>query len=994
MSDSSVLVIGGGIAGIQSSLDLANAGAHVYLVEKSPFLGGRMAQLFKTFPTNDCSTCIEAPLIVEAHRHPNIDVLVDSEVLKVSGKAGNFKVKVLKRPRYVHDNCTSCGDCFDVCPEMVPNEFDVGLKVRKAIYLPFPQAVPSTYVVDRELCLNKGHVIACEKCLEVCQVENCIDFEMKPEELDIGVASIVVACGGSVLDPTALEIYGYGNYENVISNMEFERLVSASGPTDGDLVEPEAMTHPKRIVFVLCAGSRDVNFQGYCSRVCCMNSIKEALLAKEHLKDVDITLLYMDIRSFGKGFEEYYNRAKEEGIHFVRGKAAEVRKENGNLVIRVENTETGKIEDMETDMVVLTPPLLPAENIADLAKILGLKLDENGFLKPDQVNVLPLHGTKEGIFLCGVATGPKDIADSVAEASGAASGALSYVKEKSHPSVEIPEKGGEGEPRIGVFVCHCGNNIAGVVDVVGVAGYAEGLKNVAHAEDMLFACADSTIEQIIETIKEKGLNRVIVAACSPQTHGDLFMDALIKAGLNPYLFEMANIRNQCSWVHSNEPEKATEKSKTLVRMSVARANLSEPLIGEKSSVTKSALVIGGGIAGITAALDLDAQGIDVILVEKEKEVGGRLRELHKLSPEGVEASKVLKQKLGELKKSNVKVMTSSEVEDVKGYVGNFQVTIKSEKGEEELEFGAIILAIGSDLYQPKEFGYGEYENVITNLELEEQLNKGGLENKTVTFIQCVGARNDEYPGCSRYCCETATHQAAQVAEKCKVNFLYKDMRTFGKGAEENYKIASEKGARFFRFVDDPEFDGKDVKVKDVFSGMELALATDLLVLSVAMRPNVETVEKLVEMMKVPLSEDGFLMEKHVKLGPVESTIAGVYLAGCAAGPKRIDETVASASGAAAKAAALLSRDEILVSPIVAFVKEDNCRWCGRCLEVCPYSAIDIVEVEGGKVARVNAAMCTGCGACVVECPTSAMTIRGFKDEQIEAEIDAMMEEAA
>ncbi|UCD91730.1 MAG: CoB--CoM heterodisulfide reductase iron-sulfur subunit A family protein, partial [Methanobacteriota archaeon] len=349
MSDSSVLVIGGGIAGIQASLDLANAGAHVYLVEKSPFLGGRMAQLFKTFPTNDCSTCIEAPLIVEAHRHPNIDVLVVSELLGVTGKAGDFKVTVLKRPRFVHDNCTSCGDCFDACPEMVPNEFDVGLKVRKAIYLPFPQAVPSVYVIDRELCLNKDHVIACEKCLEACQVKDCIDFEMKPEELDLGVTSIIVACGGSVLDPTALEIYGYGKHENVISNMEFERLVSASGPTDGDLVELEGMAHPNRITFILCAGSRDANYQGYCSRVCCMNSIKEALLAKEHLKDVEITLLYMDIRSFGKGFEEYYNRAKEEGIKFVRGTASEVRKENDNLVIRVENTESGQIEDMETD---------------------------------------------------------------------------------------------------------------------------------------------------------------------------------------------------------------------------------------------------------------------------------------------------------------------------------------------------------------------------------------------------------------------------------------------------------------------------------------------------------------------------------------------------------------------------------------------------------------------------------------------------------------------
>jgi heterodisulfide reductase subunit A len=446
--------------------------------------------------------------------------------------------------------------------------------------------------------------------------------------------------------------------------------------------------------------------------------------------------------------------------------------------------------------------------------------------------------------------------------------------------------------------------------------------------------------------------------------------------------------------HSDEPERATEKSKTLIRMSVARANLAEPLMAEKSSVTKSALVVGGGIAGLTAALDLSSQGIDVTLIEKEEELGGRLRELHKLSPEGIEASKLLAQKMKDLLKSNVTTMTSATLEDVKGYIGSFQATIKSLEGETTKVFGAIILAIGAELYEPIEYGYEEHDNVITNLELEKMMESGPIEGKTVSFIQCVGARNEEYPGCSRYCCEVATHQVAQLAEKNKVNFLYKDMRTFGKGAEENYKLASERGVRFFRWTEPPEFDGNEVKVQDVFSDMTLALPTDLLVLSVAMRPNKETVDKLVELLKVPLSEEGFLMEKHVKLGPVESNIAGVFLAGCAAGPKRLDEAVSSASGAAAKAAALLSQDEILVSPIVAFVQEDNCRWCAKCSEVCPYSAIDIVEIEGGKVARVNAAMCTGCGACVVECPTKAMILKGFKDEQIEAQIDAMMGELA
>jgi heterodisulfide reductase subunit A len=778
-----VAVIGGGIAGIQAALDLAGASAHVYLIEKSPSLGGRMAQLDKTFPTNDCSICILSPKLVEAERHPEIEILVNSEVVECKGKPGNFKLKVLKRARYIHEEkCTGCGSCVEKCPKKIPNEFDMGMKNRKAIYVPFPQSVPLIYTIDKEHCIyfEKGKCRLCEKSCK----SGAVDFEQEDEERILSVGSIIVATGYDQFDPTQIGEYGYAQNKNVITALEFERMLSASGPTEGRIFRPSDEKVPKSLTFIQCAGSRDENYKPYCSRVCCMYALKEAMLAREHESSIkEVNILYMDIRAFGKGFEEYYTRCRDEAdVNFIRGRVSEILEmnEDGDLTLRYEDTEKGELDEIKTDLVVLSAALTPRASNAELAGALGIPLDDNGFFKERQINSAPTATEKEGVFICGCAQGPKDIPDSISQASCASAEALSYVdkrilKKVSKPEEEIvDETEAQKEPRIGVFVCNCGINIGGVIDVESVAKFAKKLPGVVEAQHNLFTCSESTQTKMAEAIKKHDLNRIIVAACTPRTHEPLFRDTCSKAGLNQYLFEMANVREHCSWVHSHDKKKATEKAKELVEMAVARAKLLRPLSSKTVDIEQRALVIGGGIAGIQAAVDLSNQNIKTYLVEKTSKLGGRLNELGKLSPSNIKSSDLLKEKLAILKSSDVQVFTDTEISNIDGFVGNFDVKLheKAKKGKEkehEIKVGAIIIAIGSEIYEPKGmFHFGKYKNVITNQELEKRIVKGefkGKKNKTFTFILCVGAREVEgNTSCSRYCCQVGIKQAIELME--------------------------------------------------------------------------------------------------------------------------------------------------------------------------------------------------------------------------------------
>ena len=988
MSDA-VLVIGGGIAGVQAALDLAKAGAHVYLVESSPVIGGKMAALDKNFPTMDCSICIEAPKLSEVMQNKNITVITLGEVVEVSGEAGNFRVKVLQKPRFVTDECTRCGDCVPACPIVLKNEFDVGMGARKAIYLPFDQAEPGTYVVDINNCLNEPpNFLPCNRCVEACGPK-CIDFNMKPQVHELNVGAIIVATGIELFDASLIPEYSYGRHPDILTAMELERLLQSSGPSRGEVIKPSDHSHPHRIAFILCVGSRDRRFYNFCSRVCCMYSIKQALQLVDHgIKDV--TIFYMDIRAYGKGFDEMYERARRSGVRFVRSRPGRIMPNGSGIEVVYDDTVSGELRREVFDMVVLATALIPPEPLKRLASTLGIELAEDGFIKVREIGGDFIATTRPGIYACGGASGPKDIPDSVTEASAAAAYALTHLTALNPPIEEVEEKiDASGEPRVGVFVCHCGSNIAGVVDVKEVVAKAREMPYVVHAEDQRFSCSGAGTRHIEEMIREKRLNRVVVASCSPKTHGPVFMRACARAGLNPYLLEMANIRNLNSWVHKEQPSEATAKAIDLTAMAVQKAIRLTPVKKLHTPVVQRALVIGGGVAGITAATALARLGFETHLVEKENELGGMLRFLGEIAPTGVDAKKFLAEKIEELKRAGAIIHLGTEVREISGFVGNYRATLTDGT---EIDVGAVIIATGGKPHRPEI----RYENgkprVMTLIEYETAGELDGAEN--ITFIGCIGSRNQKR-GCSRYCCQTMIYHALKLrSEGRKVAVVVKDVRTYSRYAEELYRQAAHQGVRFIRV--DPEKPMEEqisignggVSVHDILAGASINIPTDVAVLATAIDP----IEELsaAQQLRVSKDSEGFFLELHPKLGPVEAITQGVFLAGVAQGPKDVRESVSQALAAAAKAAAILSSPYLEKEPFIPVIDPNKCTKCMRCASVCPFGAI---RGELRKWIEVVPGLCQGCGACVAECNVEgAITIPGFTDEQIMAQIDAALAE--
>jgi len=998
-----VLVAGGGAAGIQAALDLAEMGLKVFLLDESNAIGGNMAKLDKTFPTNDCSLCILSPKLVAAGRHPNIQLMMKSEIIGLSGSAGRFKVKIKKEPRYViEERCVGCGACAEECPVKVPNEFDMKKGMRKAIYIPYPQAVPMKYAIDRERCLyfKTGKCLLCTK---VCQTD-AIDHKQTSEEVDIEVGAILLAPGFELFDCTIKTEYGYGKFPNVVSNMEFERMLSASGPTKGHLERPSDKAVPKRIGFIQCVGSRDEQTGNtYCSSYCCMAALKEAVIAKEHLGELDAHIYFMDTRAFGKEFEEYLHRAENEyGVVIHRNnRISNVEQlEDRSLLLRYH--EEAEIREQKFDMVILSAGAGPPVNAGKLAKVLGVEQNRFGFCETEDFT--PMDTNAPGIYVCGMFSGPKDIPDSIAQASGAAGKIAALLADSRGTMVathEFPvesEVAGQ-EPRIGVFVCHCGINIGGIVDVPAVAAYAKTLENVAYVEENLYTCSQDTQDKMQKIIKEHELNRVVVASCTPRTHEPLFKNTVREGGLNQYLFEMANIRDQCSWVHMKEPAKATEKAKDLVRMAVAKARLLEALPTPRVKVEKSALVIGGGLAGMTAALSVAEGGFPVHLVEKTDSLGGHLKGIfHTLT--GLDPQRVLSETRDKLSNNDkITIHLNATVKKISGYVGNFETVLSDGS---TFKHGAIIVASGGIEYQPKEYMYGQDPRVILQTELGRRLEKKEFDAKTVAIIQCVGSRNEENPSCSRICCFTAMANAVRIKKEYPgtiVYVLYRDIRTYG-FAEEFYNEAARLGVLFVRWdVDRPPLVtvvGGDltVTVYEKFIEDEIELKPDLLVLNASTRANPDNLE-LQKLLKVPLTKGGYFLEAHMKLRPVDFATDGIFLCGLAHSPRRIGESIAMASGAAARAMTILTKDEIESEGAVSVVDQEKCRGCGDCEAVCEFGAARVTEVSPGVFkSQINDILCKGCGTCVAACCNGAITSRHFKSNQIMKMVESALDKEA
>ena len=990
-----VLVIGGGIGGIQSALDLADSGFKVYLLEKKPSIGGTMAQLDKTFPTNDCSMCIMSPKMVDVARHQNIDLLTYSELESVAGEEGNFRVSVKKKARYVDvDKCVGCGLCAEACRlrGRVDDEFNEMLGKRSAIYVPFPQAVPLKYTIDPDHCIHikTGKCGDSPPCKDACAAD-AIDHEQKDEVIELDVGSIIVSTGLKLFDPHRKPEYGYGKFENVITSLEFERLLSASGPTKGHIVRPSDDKEPKKIAFIQCVGSRDQRTNPYCSSVCCTYAIKEAIVAQEHSPGLKSYIFAMEERTFGAGFENYRIRAEQEyAVKIVKSsRIPQIEETNeGNLSIKF--LEGNKILAEEFDLVVLSVGMEPAKDADILAEKLGIDLNEYGFCSTTLFE--PLATTKPGIFVSGVFSGPKDIPETVAQASGAAAKASgiiasernTLITEKKYPEeIDVTEQ----EPRIGVFVCHCGINIGGIVDVPAVTEYAKTLPNVVFAENNLYTCSQDAQIIIKDSIKEHRLNRVVVASCSPRTHEPLFQDTIREAGLNPYLFEMANIRDQCSWVHMKQPQQATEKAKALIRMIVTKAALLQSLKRVTVKINSSGLVIGGGLAGMTAALEMAKQGFKVNLIEKTDSLGGNLKQIsYTLREEDPETH--LKNLVEMVEKNkNITIHKGVELQNVEGYVGNFKSTLTNGK---TIEHGVIIVATGAIEYLPTDYQYGKHPNVMTQLEFEHHMAKGDINPKSVVIIHCVGARDENNTECGRICCSKSIKSALEIKKhypNATVVNIFKDIRTYG-FKEKYYQEAGEQGIIFIRRDEDHKptvtsnRSGLEVSVRDAILGRDVLLRPDIVVLSSAVVPN-EDNKNLAKLLKVPLGKDGFFLEAHVKLRPLDFATDGIFLCGLAHSPRLLDESISMASAAAARAMSILSKDEMEAEGIISVVDQEKCLGCGDCEDVCEFGAAQVMEVEQGIFkSQINEVLCKGCGACVAACCNGSITSRHYTKEQI------------
>ena len=1003
-ASSRVVVVGGGIAGLTAALDLAAVGLPVTLVEEGPSIGGLMAQLDKTFPTNDCAMCILAPRLLEAARHPLIDIRTLTRVVGLEGRPGDFQVLMARRPRYVDPaRCTGCGECVRVCPKRIPDPYNQGLSQTKAIHVPFPQAVPQAAYITPEACRHlQGRKET--SCVQVCLAE-AVNFEDQPETFVVEAGAVILAPGAI---PAKVSDFPGAWHPDVVTSLEFERLLSATGPHGGKLLRPSDQTEPRSIAFIQCVGSRDQEKgAAYCSGFCCLASLKEALVAQELTQNqLAATMFYMDARAQGKEQERYLETALARGMELIRSRVTAVQpKPEGGLVVRYTDPR-GRPRERTFDLAVLALGLRPAQHLQDWAPRLGITLNEHGFMKAGQP-CAPLT-EREGVFFCGAAQEPMDITMTVASASSAAQTAAQLLAVSPRPalyeSVQEEALKIDGRlPKIGVFLCHCGTNIARTVDPEALRRIVQKIPGVAYVQDFLFSCSTDATKQMADIIKKYDLNRLVVAACSPRTHEPVFREVLVAAGLNPGFLAFANIREQCAWVHQGDPAAALAKAGELVAMAIDRARELAPLTPARYPVIPRALVLGGGVAGMSAALALADQGFHTYLVERQARLGGMARSL-RFTLEGLDPLQLIQELETRIFwHPNVEVLTRAELVSVEGAVGRFRSRVSQEVQGERLErrltHGVVLVATGGREMRPQgSYLYGDDPRVFTQLELEEKISTADQDlarARRLVMIQCVGSRSPERPYCSRLCCTEALKNALLLKERyplLDVVVLYRDIRAFG-FRELAYQEAKSRGVIFIPF--DPERPPEvttsrrrplTVKVWDELLEETVSMSADFLVLSAGIEPAAGSRE-VAHQLKVPAATGGFFLEAHQKLKPVETMVEGVFLCGMAHYPKSIEEAMAQAQAAAIRAAALLFQEDIQQSEVSAVIQHQRCRQCLSCLKTCPFGAI-LVGAVG--VPEIQGELCRGCGVCAAECPAGAIGMSRFTDAELFAQVGAAL----
>jgi heterodisulfide reductase subunit A len=1033
-SNGTVMVVGGGVGGMRAAIDLAEAGLRVILVEATPALGGRVAQLGFMFPTHDCVLCrgtsdhgygctrpAISPAFMDYNLHPNIQVLTNTQIIAAEGQAGDFTIQLRQDPRYVKvDRCINCGLCVVACPVDLPSGFQMGLSQRKAIYKSAPRAIPDAYVVDKgPYCED------CGLCVDVCPTQ-AIDLGEEPANKTVRVGAVILAIGYSLTDAAGYEEYGWGRFSNVVHSMQYERLASRSGPTEGVVVRPSDGQMPQRIAWLQCVGSRDQKYP-YCSSICCMYATKEAMLAKQRIPDVECRIFMMDERAFNKEFNAYYERSKETfGVEYVRCRVSSVREdpETKDLILRYMGPDTpegagGQITDERFDMVVLSVGTQPPALAKATAQALGIDLNPYGFCETDKFT--PLQTSQPGVYVCGTFQSPKEIAETIIDAAGAAGEVMRLMRAdlgKGEASRKYPfisdnrldeERDVLGEPpQVGVFICDCHPSIDSVVDTGALVRYAAKLPDVVHATRIGYGCFEEGQTQVREAIEQQRLNRVVIAGCSHRTHESLFQRAIRQAGLNPYLVEMVNIREHCAWVHSAYPQAATYKAMELLHTGVARVRVMTPIHKGALNPTRRALVIGGGVAGMTAALSIADSGFDVTLVERSAELGGNLRHVYYVA-EGQNPQRLLRDLVNRVRgHERITVLARSEVIDHRGSVGRFRSLVRTrpmEGGqplESDVEHAVTIVATGGEEWRGDAYLLGKSKEVITEVQLEDCIAhrpEAIAEMDHVVMIQCVRSPDSpEY--CSRVCCTSSMKNAIRIKllnPNCRVTILYKDIITYG-FREQYYTEARRRGVVFVRYddatlplVEAPPLGGIEggrlrVTVQEPILKRTLVFEPDTLTLNMPIVPSQGT-EKLAQILGVPLSSEGFFMEAHLKMRPMDFMEEGVFVAGMAHYPKFIEEAIAHAQATAGRAITILAKQPLYIGGSVAVVDQMKCVGCLTCTRTCPFGIPEIQPEQIGVgnivgAAYIDPALCQGCGSCTGECPAKAIQLLNYTDEQI------------